>query len=426
MNIVGRGRRVRIYTGETTQCGWKPLFHALLEFLRAEGAAGATVVRGVAGFGATSRIHTATLFRLSEDLPIVIDWVDTPERVERLLPHIREMVTEGLITVEDVQVAAYSHRPVRADVPEHVRVADVMTRDVARVYPETPLGELVQLLIGRECRAVPVIDAAERVVGMITNGDLVERAGLAMRLELLATAERNKLQQALAVLTANGRTAAEVMTRDVVTVPPDLSVLETARLMAQRRLKRLPVVDAAGHLLGIVSRVDLLRTVAQGYPAPEQQPSLERPVRLVADVLRRDVPTVSLQASLPEVLDAIVSTRLNRAIVVDEQQRVVGLVTDAELVHRLGEQPGIVTRLMRRAAAVPIMPDVKVTDLMITDVVTTRPEVTIEVAIHDMLAHKHKILPVVDAAGRLLGIVDRFDLLQAIARPGNQPQGTGS
>jgi CBS domain-containing protein len=196
--------------------------------------------------------------------------------------------------------------------------------------------------------------------------------------------------------------------------------------MAQRRLKRLPVVDAAGHLLGIVSRVDLLRTVAQGYPAPEQQPHLERPARLVADVLRRDVPTVSLQASLPEVIDAIVSTRLNCAVVVDDQQRVVGLVTDAELIRRLGEQPGIVTRLMRRAAAVPIMPDVKVTDLMITDVVTTRPEVTIEVAMRDMLAHKHKVLPVVDTEGRLIGIADRFDLLQAIARPDDRPHGTGS
>jgi CBS domain-containing protein len=195
--------------------------------------------------------------------------------------------------------------------------------------------------------------------------------------------------------------------------------------MAQRRLKRLPVVDTAGHLLGIVSRVDLLRTVAQGYPAPEQQPSLPRPARLVADVLRRDVPIVSLRASLAEVIDAIVSTRLNRAVVVDEHQRVVGLVTDAELVRHLGEQPGIVTRLMRRAAAVPLMQDVNVTDLMIADVITTRPDATIEVAMHAMLARKHKILPVVDAEGRLIGIADRFDLLQAIAQPDDQPHGTG-
>ncbi|HXH08161.1 MAG TPA: DUF190 domain-containing protein [Alphaproteobacteria bacterium] len=415
MNIVGMGRRVRIYTGETAQWEHKPLFLAVLEMLRREGAAGATVMRGVAGFGANSRIHTATILRLSEDLPMVIDWVDAPERVERLLPQICAMVVDGLVTVEDVQIATYSHRPVRADVPEHLRVADVMRRDVATVRPETPLKALVELLLGRDYRGVPVVDAADRVVGIVTNGDLVERGGLAMRLELLATASPAAIQRELAALAASGRTAAEVMTRDVVTVLPDLSVLEAARLMTRRHLKRLPVVDAMGHLLGIVSRVDLLRTVAEGYPAPEPPPGQTRPARIVADVMRTQVPTVSLQAPLAEVIDAIVSTRLNRAVVVDAQRRVVGLITDAELVRRLGEQPGIVTSLMRRAAAVPITNKVTAADLMITEVVTTRPEVAIEVAMREMLAQRRKLLPVVDAQGRLLGIVDRFDLLQAIA-----------
>ncbi len=415
MNIVGMGRRVRIYTGETSQWERKPLFLAVLEVLRREGAAGATVMRGVAGFGANSRIHTATILRLSEDLPMVIDWVDAPERVDRLLPQICAMVVDGLVTVEDVQIATYSHRPVRADVPEHLRVADVMRRDVATVRPETPIKALVELLLGRDYRGVPVVDAAERVVGIVTNGDLVERGGLAMRLELLATASQEAIQRELAALAASDRTAAEVMTRDVVTVLPDQSVLAAARLMTQRRLKRLPVVDAMGHLLGIVSRVDLLRTVAEGYPAPEPPPGQTRAARIVADVMRTQVPTVSLQAPLSEVIDAIVSTRLNRAVVVDAQRRVVGLITDAELVRRLGEQAGIVTSLMRRAAAVPITNKVTAADLMITEVVMTRPDVAIEVAIREMLAQRRKLLPVVDAQGRLIGIVDRFDLLQAIA-----------
>jgi CBS domain-containing protein len=417
MNIVGTGRRVRIYTGETSHWEHKPLFLALLEFLRAEGAAGATVIRGVAGFGANSRIHTATILRLSEDLPMVIDWVDAPERVERLLPRICEMAAGGLVTVEDVQVASYSHRPVRADVPEHLRVADVMHREVLRVRPDTSLKDLVALLIGRDYRAVPVVDDAERVIGIVTNGDLVTRGGLAMRLELLASASREAIQRELAGLAANGHTAADVMTREIVTVAPDLSVVEAARLMAQQKLKRLPVVDTTGHLLGIVSRVDLLRTVAEGYPAPEQQRRQARPARRVAEVMRTQVPTVSLGASLPEVIDAIVSTRLNRAVVVDVQRRVVGVVTDAELVRRLGERPGLVTSLMRRAAAVPVTNDVTVADMMVAEVVTTRPEVEVEVAMQEMLAQRRKILPVVDAQGQLMGIVDRFDLLQAIAQP---------
>src|SRR5438132_9948759 len=297
MNIAGTGRRVRIYTGEASQWRGKPLFLAVLEFLRAEGAVGATVTRGVAGFGANSRVHTATLFRLSEDLPLVIDWVDTPERVERLLPHLHDMVITGLITVEDVVVAAYSHRPVRVDVPKRLRVTEVMRRDVVQVHPDTPLRDLVELLIGQDYRAVPVVDASGRVVGMVTNGDLVGRGGLAMRLELLATVSRETIQQELAARAAQGRTTADVMTCEVVTVPSDLSVLETARLMARRRLKRLPVVDTEQRLLGMVSRVDVLRTVAEGYPPPEQRPPLEPPAWLVADFLRRDLPTVSLHTS---------------------------------------------------------------------------------------------------------------------------------
>jgi CBS domain-containing protein len=194
-----------------------------------------------------------------------------------------------------------------------------------------------------------------------------------------------------------------------------MSVLDAARRMAERHLKRLPVVDASGHLLGIVSRVDLLRTVAQGYPAPEQPSEPHPPPRLVADVMRRDVPAVSLHAPLSEVLDAIVSTRLNRAVVLDEQDHVAGVVTDAEVVRRLGERPGIITSLMRRAAAVPTADQVTAADLMSADVITTQPEAAIEVAMREMLAQRRKILPVVDAQGRLLGIVDRFDLLQAIA-----------
>jgi CBS domain-containing protein/PII-like signaling protein len=415
MNIVGRGQRVRIYTGETAHWKWNSLYLAVLEFLRAEGAAGATVMRGVAGFGANSRIHTTRILDVSEDLPIVIDWVDAPERVQRLLPRICDMVAEGLVTVETVQIARYSHRPVRADIPEHLRVADVMNPDVAQVHPDTALKDLVGLLIGRDYRAVPVVDEAERLVGIITNGDLVDRGGLAMRLELLSTASRETIQRELAALTENGRTAADIMTHDVVTAQPDMSVLDAVRRMAERHLKRLPVVDAFGHLLGVVSRVDLLRTVAEGYPAPEQRQTRGLPARLVGDVVRTDVPIVSVYASLPEVLDAIVSTRLNRAVVIDEQRRVVGIVTDAELVRRLGEQPGLVTSLMRRAAAVPITDHVRVADLMIADTVTMRPDIEVEVAIREMLAQRRKVLPVVDVQERLMGIVDRFDLLRAIA-----------
>jgi PII-like signaling protein len=109
MKIEGEAQRVRVYIGESDQWHGKPLFTAIVERCRREGLAGATVLRGIEGYGAHSRIHTARILRLSEDLPIVVDIVDRPERIALLLPILDEMVTEGLITLEDVHVVKYVH-----------------------------------------------------------------------------------------------------------------------------------------------------------------------------------------------------------------------------------------------------------------------------------------------------------------------------
>ena len=105
-----KAKIVRIYMGESDLWHGRPLYLALIEELRKEGAAGASVFRGIAGFGAHSRIHTATVLRLSEDLPILVEWVDTAEQIARLLPSISAMVAEGMITTEDVDVLFYQHR----------------------------------------------------------------------------------------------------------------------------------------------------------------------------------------------------------------------------------------------------------------------------------------------------------------------------
>ncbi|HEX3562970.1 MAG TPA: DUF190 domain-containing protein [Solirubrobacterales bacterium] len=107
MKLEGEGKLLRIFIGESDQHGRKPLYQAIVEMLREEGMAGATVLRGVEGFGATSRLHTARILRLSQDLPIVIEVADTAQRIEAIMPKIDEMVSEGLVTLERVQVVTY-------------------------------------------------------------------------------------------------------------------------------------------------------------------------------------------------------------------------------------------------------------------------------------------------------------------------------
>jgi PII-like signaling protein len=99
---------MRIFIGESDKWRHQPLSIALVERLRKEGFAGATVFHGVAGFGARSVLHTTHLLRLSEDLPVLIEVVDTQDHMDRLIPILDEMVTEGLVTLEKARVIKYA------------------------------------------------------------------------------------------------------------------------------------------------------------------------------------------------------------------------------------------------------------------------------------------------------------------------------
>jgi hypothetical protein len=111
MKLEGEGKLLRIFIGESDKHGRKPLYQAIVEMLREEGMAGATVLRGIEGFGATSHLHTARILRLSEDLPIVIEVADTAERIEAIMPRIDELVVEGMVTIERIEVVSYRAQP---------------------------------------------------------------------------------------------------------------------------------------------------------------------------------------------------------------------------------------------------------------------------------------------------------------------------
>ena len=111
MKLSEDGLLLRIFIGESDRWRGQPLHEAILLKARQAGLAGATIVRGLAGFGAHSRIHTSKILRLSEDLPIVIEIADNADRIEGFLPTLDTMVSEGLVTLEKVRVILYRHRP---------------------------------------------------------------------------------------------------------------------------------------------------------------------------------------------------------------------------------------------------------------------------------------------------------------------------
>jgi PII-like signaling protein len=113
MKLEGEGKLLRIFIGETDRADGKPLYEAIVTQAREQGLAGATVLRGVEGFGARSRIHTARILRLSEDLPIVIELVDTEEKIKAFMPTVDHLFERsgsgGMVTLERAEVIRYTH-----------------------------------------------------------------------------------------------------------------------------------------------------------------------------------------------------------------------------------------------------------------------------------------------------------------------------
>ena len=426
-------QHVRIYLSEGDTSEHQAAYLAILQLLRREHCAGATVTRGLMGF-THGRIVTATLADVATPLPVIIDWVDSAERVQRLLPRLSQLAPESLMTVADVTVV---HAPARAvqEVPDDLRVRDIMTpaEQVIAAPEDAGVHELVVGLLRQGRHALPVLDAERRVVGIITNRDLVERAGLPLRLELLrvlGNPDDPAVASQLAELHGAGQTAAAIMTAPAVTVGPDLPVHQAAKLLLQRRLKRLPVVDPANHLLGIVSRFDILKAaIGNGQPrealAPVHPPGPAP--RQIGAVMNRYVPTVRSATPLPDVLDAVMATRLHRAVVVDDAGQPVGMVVDTDLMQRVtpAAHPSLVQRLMHQVlpptgesrAAWQRLTGQQAADIMrpLAEILVVRDDAALPDVIDRALARKLKLIVVVDQAGRVAGMADRADLLAALA-----------
>lgn len=110
MSLTGEGKLLRIWIGESDRWEGRPLYEALVRTAREMGLGGATVLRGIEGFGASSVVHTSRILRLSQDLPIIVELVDRPEKIDRFLESATEMIREGMITVERVDVVTYLGR----------------------------------------------------------------------------------------------------------------------------------------------------------------------------------------------------------------------------------------------------------------------------------------------------------------------------
>jgi PII-like signaling protein len=262
----GNAQLLTLYLGESDQWQGGSLYVAIVQFLRQQGCAGATVTRALAGYGAGARLHLPKEWSWSSDAPVVVQVVDQPERLRRLLPTLQEMTQGGLMTVQEIEVLKYTHAR-RQGISPRLPVRQMMETALTTVPLETPVATLVELLLQAPFRVLPVVDEQRRLQGIVSVGDLINAGLLPLRRGLIRAARdldaqtEQTLESSLQVAQRSPRRAQDIMNRQICTIGPDQSIREAAQILVKTRLRNLPVVSSDGILLGMLIRADLLQAI---------------------------------------------------------------------------------------------------------------------------------------------------------------------
>ncbi|HTK08876.1 MAG TPA: DUF190 domain-containing protein [Ktedonobacteraceae bacterium] len=449
MSLLRQGKAwaLTMYLGESDQWQGQPAYVAIIHFLRSHGCAGATAMRAVAGYGAGAVIHEQRGLRWSSDASIVVQVIDQPRRLERLLPHLQEILNGGMITIQDVDVLKYTHAR-RHGLPANVPVSQIMEQQIMTTLPETPVAGILELLLAAPFRLLPVVDQQRHLLGIISTGDLIAAGALPVRRSVIRTALALDPQTAesvaapLAQVQQSALTARTIMNRQVRTIHPELEVREAARIMLEAGLRRLPVVDAQQVLVGMLTRSDLLQLVVSSPLMSQEAASQTQPLpassvasppfaqqQPIAHYVDPDVTTVTEETPLEEVIEALLQTPLKRVLVVDQDRHVKGIISDVDVLARVQMEirPGLLSLLTAWTKSKPLS-SVRgllakgrahsAADVMNRSVITIVDSLPVQDAVAQLLASKRKFLPVVDEQGRLSGTVGRSQLLRLLVEAG--------
>ncbi len=187
----------------------------------------------------------------------------TPELIdEDLREALKELKTYVDITEEDLRkIYAIALKHARRRLGETVLVKDVMTKDVVKVKRDTDIQEAARRLSGLRISGMPVVDDANKVIGVISEADILSLAGV-KRGHTFKDILRHVLGEPLPGR-KNGNTVGDIMSTPAITIGPEGDIREVAAVLDERRIKRLPVVDIEGKLVGIISREDIVRAMGK-------------------------------------------------------------------------------------------------------------------------------------------------------------------
>ncbi len=413
-----RYKAIEIFTNEEARYRGKPVADAVIEYVSGlKIAARCIVTRGIAGCYESGEVATGRLEVLSFNLPIRIYIVLPAAATDQVLAGLDQLVGSGILALHDLTVV--SHKAANTFFPRQMTVRDVMTVEPARVETDSPASEAARLLLSSIFTGLPVVDAGGRPVGVVTQGDLIAKGGLPLRLGLLAESAQGDEEAVMATL--GRKRVEEIMTAPAVIIQEDRPLTEAVDIMLTNKLKRLPVVGKGGRLVGMLSRLDIFKTVMREAPDWEAFRAQEITVnnlRTVKDIVRRDTRTVSPETTIDTVIRIINGNDIQCVAVVNGNGTLIGMIADSDLLHYFKPDPEGLRALFARLAH-PSGKDLAerlaattAFDVMCSDLLTVEEDMLIEDAIRLMTEKRLKRLPVIDVAGRFKGMISRDSLLR--------------
>jgi CBS-domain-containing membrane protein len=269
-------------------------------------------------------------------------------------------------------------------------------------------------MIKEQVKVLPVVDEKGHVVGILTDEDLTERAGIRQRLSIALRMDRVDLDNEIAALSESPLRVSEIMTAPVVTALDSETLGAAANRLIKNELKRLPVVNTDGKLVGMLARLDVLRQMSHATVPPSNAALPKGAVRVVSDVMLSNIPMVLEDDTLSTVVEKFAQSISHRLIVINAEGKVTGLVSDSDVVTRAhpSQKSGILDALKRIGK--PPAGKETAADLMSPGVLAVGPDTPITTAVKQMMDEGRKWMVVVDENGKPLGLVDRQVLLRSV------------
>lgn len=402
-----------MYISERDTAQDRALYLAILEHLRRAGATGATVLRGVAGFGAGSRMLTTNLGEPAA-LPMIVEWVDRAERIERVLPLLDTLLANALVTVEDVHVYRAALRSLGPFVDQ--TVGDVLDRGVLVAEPTVRMADACRQLLERSQELLPVLDDNRHVLGVVPLNMLTMPLLPFHLLRALPPAERDAAIGALPP-----RTLGEIMDAEPRILTTETLVVQAVGAMVEWGLDVLPVVERDGQFAGLFGVEQALRAAGPQQAATGAVRAVEppTPVRLL---MQTSVPMMAINARATEALARLFNAP-ERFVVLVDNGRPAGMLTDEALVARA--EPPLRDAWLQALQHPPatsghawdaLLQNEYAVDLPHVSATTIAAPTPRDEAIRMLLEQQLERLVVVEEDGRMAGVIGRRGLLRALAQ----------